>query len=60
MSKTEKFRQYAEEAMRRAVQSKNEKELMALIDLACTWTHAAALSESTVAVNYSPRSKGPL
>jgi hypothetical protein len=54
MSETDKFRQYAEEALRRAVQSKNEKEQWALIELARTWTQAATASERTMVVNYSP------
>jgi hypothetical protein len=53
MSKADQFRQYAEEAMRWACQSKNEKEKQALIELARTWTQAACQSESTVVVNYS-------
>ncbi len=36
------FRQYANEALRWAIQSKNEKETQALIELARTWTQAAA------------------
>ena len=38
------FRQYADEALRWAVQSKNEKETQALIELARAWTQAAANS----------------
>ena len=45
MSKADQFREYAEEAMRWARQSKTEKERQALIELACTWTQAAAQSE---------------
>jgi hypothetical protein len=45
MSNAEQFWQYAEEAMRRADQSQNEKEKLALIELARTWTHAAMASE---------------
>ncbi len=55
MSKADEFRQYAEEAMRWARRSKNEKEQLALIELARTWTQAALHRESTAAaVNYSP------
>ena len=36
------FRQYANEALRWAIQSENEKETQALIELARTWTQAAA------------------
>ena len=38
------FRQYADEALRWAVQSKNEKEIQALVELARAWTQAAANS----------------
>jgi hypothetical protein len=41
MSTAVLFRQYAEEALRQAVQSKNEKEKLALIELMRTWTQAA-------------------
>ena len=51
MSKADQFRQYAEEAMRWARQSKTEKEKQALMELAHTWTQAAFQSESTVVVN---------
>ena len=54
MFKADQFRQYAEEAIRRAVQSNNEKERLALMELARTWTQAAAASERPVIVNDSP------
>jgi glucose-6-phosphate isomerase len=54
MSTADQFRQYAEEAMRWARQSKTEKEKQVLMELAHTWTQAAFQSESTVVVNYSP------
>ena len=41
MSKVDLFRQYAEQTLRQAVQSKNEKEQLALIELVRTWTQAA-------------------
>ena len=41
MSKTNHFRQYAEEAMRSAHQSKIQDEKEAFIELARTWTAAA-------------------
>jgi hypothetical protein len=41
MSTVELFWQYAEQALRQAVQSKNEKEQLALIELARTWTQTA-------------------
>ena len=53
MSKADQFREYAEEAMRWAHQSKTEKERQALIELACTWTQAA-VSEHIFGVNDSP------
>jgi hypothetical protein len=60
MSKTDQFRQYAEEAIRRAVQSKNEKEQLALLELARTWTQAAAASErAVVVVNNPPQQMAP-
>ena len=52
---TDVFRRNAEEALREAVQSKNEKEQLTLIELVRTWTQAAeATSERAMAVNYSP------
>ncbi|MFZ2137086.1 MAG: hypothetical protein WAV78_09205 [Xanthobacteraceae bacterium] len=37
--------QYAEEALRRAVQSKNEKEQLALIELMRAWTQTGGSQE---------------
>jgi hypothetical protein len=54
MSKTNHFRQYAEEAMRSAYQSKIEEEKDALIELARTWTAAAVHSERIFVANGSP------
>ena len=55
MSTVDVLRQYAEEALRQAVQSKNEKEQLALIELVRTWTQAAeATSDSAMVFNYSP------
>jgi site-specific recombinase len=49
------FRQYAEDALRQAVQYKNEKEQLALIELVRTWTQAAEVtSDSAMVFNYSP------
>ena len=45
MSKTNHFRQYAEEAMRSAHQSNIQEEKEAFIELARTWTAAAVQSE---------------
>jgi hypothetical protein len=55
MSTVDIFRHYAEEALREAVQSKNEKEQLALIELVRIWTQAAEpTSERAMVVNYSP------
>jgi hypothetical protein len=47
MSKADEFRQYAEEAIRWACDSRCESEKAALIGLARTWTLAAACHEAT-------------
>ncbi len=44
MSKADQFRQYAEEALRWARQSKTEKEKQAYTNLALTWMQAAVQS----------------
>jgi hypothetical protein len=49
---TSQFRQYAEEALRSAVQSKTEKERVALLELARM--HAATASELPLGAVYSP------
>jgi hypothetical protein len=54
MSKADQFRQYAEEAIRWAFQSKTEKERQASIELGRTWMQAALHSEHTFGVNDSP------
>lgn len=54
MSEADQFRQYADEALLWAAQSKTEKEKEALIDLARTWMQATLKSESTFVVNSSP------
>ena len=54
MSKTNHFRQYAEEAMRSAHQSKTQDEKEAFIELARTWNAAAVQSERIFAVSGSP------
>ena len=54
MSEADQFRQYAQEAMRRAGQAKTEKEKRSLLELARTWSQAALESDSTVMVNVSP------
>jgi hypothetical protein len=54
MSKVDQFRQYADEAIRWAFQSKTEKERQAYTELARTWTQAALHSEHIFGVNGSP------
>jgi hypothetical protein len=51
---TSQFRQYADEALRWAVQSKTEKERVALLELARTWMDAATASEPPLSAIYSP------
>jgi hypothetical protein len=51
MSTADEFRQYAEEAIRGAKQSKTAKEKKALIELARTWTQAAVQIESTMVLS---------
>jgi hypothetical protein len=51
MSQADQFRQYAEEALRWAYQSKTGKNKQAMIMLARTWTQAAVQSERTVVVS---------
>jgi hypothetical protein len=46
MSDADLFRQYAKEAMHGASKATSENEERTLIDLACTWAHAALASES--------------
>ena len=53
MSKADQFRQYADEAMRWARQSKTENEKQVLTELAGTWMQAAMHSER-FSVNDSP------
>ena len=48
MTKADAFREYAEEALQWSHQSSIEEEKKALLDLAVTWTQAAALSEKSV------------
>jgi hypothetical protein len=48
MSKAGQFREYADEAIQWSRESKAEEARNALIDLARTWTQAAAFSEGVV------------
>jgi hypothetical protein len=41
MSEASEFQQYADEALRRALKSRTDKEKLPLIELAHTWTQAA-------------------
>jgi hypothetical protein len=54
MSNVDQFRQYADEAIRWAFQSKTEKERQACIELARTWTQAALHSEHIFGGNDNP------
>jgi hypothetical protein len=54
MSKSEEFRQYAEEAIRWARNCTNPKEKLVLINLARIWTQAAERSENPVVVKELP------
>jgi hypothetical protein len=54
MSKSNQFREYAEEAMRWAHQSKTQEEKETLIELARTWTEAAVQSDRVFLVGSSP------
>jgi hypothetical protein len=54
MSETNRFRQYAEEAMRSAYQSKIQLEKESFIELARTWTEAAVQSDRIFLVSGSP------
>jgi hypothetical protein len=49
MSESDQFRQYAEEALLWAAQSKTKEEKQLLLELVCTWTQAAVVSERKVA-----------
>jgi hypothetical protein len=55
MSEADQFRQYADEALLWAAQSKTEKEKQLLLELVRTWTQAAVASDrTTVVINYIP------
>jgi len=51
MSKASEFRQYADDAMRWARQSKSQADQEALIDIAHTWAQAAIQSETILFVH---------
>jgi hypothetical protein len=48
MSKAGQFREYADEAIQWSRETKTEEARNALIDLARTWTQAAAFSEGVM------------
>ena len=54
MSNADDFRQFADEAMHWAHQSKTEKEGLALVEIAQTWLRAAALREGVLFINAHP------
>jgi hypothetical protein len=54
MSEADQFRQYAQEALLWARQSRTEKEKRLLLELARIWSQAALESESTVVVDNGP------
>jgi hypothetical protein len=45
MPESDQFRQYAEEALLWVAQAKTEEEKQILVELMCTWTHAAVASD---------------
>ena len=51
MSEASQFRQYAEEALLWVAQSETQEEKQTLMELACIWAQAAAVSERPVADN---------
>ena len=57
MSEADLFRQYAKEAMHEAAKATSENEKRTLIDLACTWSQAAVMSERVLGSSFvaSPR-----
>jgi hypothetical protein len=58
LAAADEFRQYAEEALRWAAQSKDEKEKQALIDLARTWMQAAVKVEIPIVSDDKPHETG--
>jgi hypothetical protein len=54
MSESDQFRQYAEEALLWAAQSKTEEEKQLLLELAHTWTQAAVSSDALVSYQTGP------
>jgi hypothetical protein len=60
MSEADLFRQYAKEAIHGSSKAASENEKRTLIDLACTWTQAALMSERVLGSSFvsSPRDVG--
>lgn len=52
MSDADLFRQCAKEAIHGSSKATNESEKRSLIDLACTWTQAALLSERVLGSSF--------
>jgi hypothetical protein len=57
MSDADLFRQYAKEAIYGSSKATSENEKQNLIDLACTWSQAALISDRVFGSNFvrSPR-----
>ena len=55
MSKADDFRQYSDEALRSATESKSETQRQALMDLARTWTQAALKADAAISSNNPPK-----
>jgi hypothetical protein len=54
MSESDQFRQFAEEALLWAAQTKNVEEKQLLLELAHTWTQAAVASDALVNCRTGP------
>jgi hypothetical protein len=55
MSKADDFRQYADEALHSASETKSEKQKQALIDLARTWIQAALKADASTCNDKPPK-----
>jgi hypothetical protein len=55
MSKADDFRQYADEALHSASETKSEKQKQALIDLARTWIQAALKADASTFNDKPPK-----
>jgi hypothetical protein len=54
MSTAAEFRTYADEAMRWARLANNDRDRLALVELARTWRKSATQSDTTVVVHENP------